>query len=118
MDAIQDFLPRRRALILAGSALALTFGLPQRAHADATPLKIGMIGTGRVGSGLAELLAGAGHELLISSRHPEALKPLAERLGPRVRIGTPEDAARFGGTWWWFCALWAHCRRSGASSAR
>ncbi len=96
MDAIQDFLPRRRALILAGSALALTFGLPQRAHADATPLKIGMIGTGRVGSGLAELLAGAGHELLISSRHPEALKPLAERLGPRVRIGTPEDAARFG----------------------
>ena len=96
MDAIQDFLPRRRALILAGSALALTFGLPQRAHADATPLKIGMIGTGRVGSALAELLAGAGHELLISSRHPEALKPLAERLGPRVRIGTPEDAARFG----------------------
>lgn len=96
MDAPQEFQPRRRALMLAGGALALTIGLPRTARADTTPLKIGMIGTGRVGSGLTELLAGAGHELLISSRHPEALKPLAERLGPRVRTGTPEEAARFG----------------------
>jgi len=96
MDANKDFLPRRRALLLAGGALALTIGLPRTSRADARPLKIGMIGTGRVGSGLTELLAGAGHELLISSRHPEALKPLAERLGPRVRVGTPEEAARFG----------------------
>lgn len=96
MHANTDFPPRRRALMLAGGALALAIWLPRTSRAEAGPLKIGMIGTGRVGSGLTELLAGAGHELLISSRHPEALRPLADKLGPRVRTGTPEEAARFG----------------------
>ncbi|TXG76863.1 MAG: hypothetical protein E6R11_07340, partial [Rhodocyclaceae bacterium] len=62
MDANQDFLPRRRTLIFAGGALALTFALQRHARAEATPPTIGMVGTGRVGSGLTELLAGAGHE--------------------------------------------------------
>jgi hypothetical protein len=78
---------------LFSGALAL---LPRFAHAQATRLKIGIIGTGRIGSALAEHWARAGHELTISSRHPEQLKPLAERLGPRVRVGTPADAAAFG----------------------
>jgi predicted dinucleotide-binding enzyme len=38
----------------------------------------------------------AGHEVLLSSRHPEALRPLAERLGPKARVGTPREAATFG----------------------
>lgn len=33
---------------------------------------------------------------MVSSRHPEQLRPLAERLGPRVRVGTPAEAAAFG----------------------
>jgi len=88
--------PRRRTLIVAavGAAAALA-GLPRGARA-AGGLKIGIIGTGRIGGALAELWAKAGHELLISSRHPDELKPLAERLGPRVRAGTPEQAAAFG----------------------
>lgn len=87
-------LQRRRALVLGALAAAAGGLLP--AYAQGDRLKIGIVGTGRVGSGLAELWAAAGHELLISSRHPEKLEPLAERLGPRVRAGTPDAAAAFG----------------------
>jgi predicted dinucleotide-binding enzyme len=38
----------------------------------------------------------AGHEVLISSRHPEQLKDLAKSLGPKARVGTPREAALFG----------------------
>ncbi|NMG74673.1 NADPH-dependent F420 reductase [Aromatoleum diolicum] len=97
MDANSLVNPRRRSLIVAAVAAAAALaGLPQVARAAANGLKIGIIGTGRIGGTLAELWAKAGHELLISSRHPDALRPLAERLGPRVRIGTPEQAAAFG----------------------
>jgi predicted dinucleotide-binding enzyme len=60
------------------------------------PLKIGIIGTGRIGGSLARHWAKAGHELMISSRHPDQLKPLAAELGSKVRVGTPEQAAAFG----------------------
>jgi predicted dinucleotide-binding enzyme len=60
------------------------------------PLKIGIIGTGNIGSALAKHWAKAGHELLISSRHPEELQNLAKSLGPKVRVGTPREAAQFG----------------------
>lgn len=96
MHTSLTFKPRRRALILAGVAVAAAGALPRLSRAETDRLKIGIIGTGRVGSGLAELWASAGHELLISSRHPDALRPLAEKLGPRARVGTPEEAAAFG----------------------
>jgi predicted dinucleotide-binding enzyme len=78
--------------------------LPFGAHAaDATasfktahPLKIGIIGTGEIGGALARHWAEAGHQLLISSRHPEQLTSLAKNLGPNVKVGTPRDAAAFG----------------------
>jgi predicted dinucleotide-binding enzyme len=38
----------------------------------------------------------AGHEVLISSRHPEELQGLAKSLGPKARAGTPREAAVFG----------------------
>ncbi|HKR34090.1 MAG TPA: NADPH-dependent F420 reductase [Steroidobacteraceae bacterium] len=60
------------------------------------PLKIGIIGTGNIGSALATHWAKAGHELVISSRHPEELQDLAKSLGPKVRVGTPREAAQFG----------------------
>lgn len=93
-------LPRRRTLLAAALALGLAAALPQRAGAQAQKLKIGVIGAGRIGGALAELWARAGHELVISSRHPEELKPLAarltERFNARVRVGTPAEAAAFG----------------------
>jgi hypothetical protein len=63
---------------------------------DSKPLKIGIIGTGNIGGALAKHWAKAGHELVISSRHPEGLQDLAKSLGPKVRTGTPREAAAFG----------------------
>jgi predicted dinucleotide-binding enzyme len=63
---------------------------------DAAPAKIGIIGTGKIGGTLAELWVKAGHEVLISSRHPEELQGLAKSLGPKARAGTPREAAVFG----------------------
>jgi predicted dinucleotide-binding enzyme len=60
------------------------------------PLKIGIIGTGHIGGTLATLWVAAGHEVFMSSRHPQELQALAKSLGPRTRIGTPQEAAQFG----------------------
>ena len=77
--------------------------LPMTACADDTaaykttrPMKIGIIGTGDIGGALARHWAAAGHQLLISSRHPEQLQALAKELGPNVKVGTPREAAAFG----------------------
>jgi predicted dinucleotide-binding enzyme len=64
--------------------------------ADAHPLKIGIIGAGRIGGTLATLWAQAGHEVLVSSRHPEQLQDLVRSIGPKARAGTPREAATFG----------------------
>ena len=84
-------------------ALAITTGLPaSAAGADtpaaqpAAPLKIGIIGTGHIGGALATLWVAAGHEVLMSSRHPQELQALAHSLGPRAHVGTPREAAQFG----------------------
>ena len=76
------------ALILAAAAVP--------AFAQGRPLRIGIIGTGRIGGALATHWTKAGHEVLMSSRHPEELRPLAASLGARARIGTPQEAAAFG----------------------
>lgn len=96
------FRPAERASaavrLLAVLVLGITAALSAPgadAQADA-PIRIGIIGTGNIGGGLAMHWARAGHELVISSRHPEELEPLADTLGPRVRTGTPREAAAFG----------------------
>jgi len=60
------------------------------------PVRIGIIGTGKIGGTLAELWVRSGHEVMISSRHPEQLKALADKLGPKAHVGTPAEAAAFG----------------------
>ena len=88
---------QRRAVLGAAVAGLLVAALPhRRPAAGARSMRIGIIGTGQIGGTLAELWAKAGHELLISSRHPKRLEGLAERLGPKVRAGTPREAAAFG----------------------
>jgi 8-hydroxy-5-deazaflavin:NADPH oxidoreductase len=74
------------ASLLAASATA----------AESQSLRIGVIGTGNIGGTLATHWSHAGHELVISGLDPEALKPLAARLGAKVRVGTPREAAAFG----------------------
>jgi predicted dinucleotide-binding enzyme len=77
-----------------------TFGQSESAQAQeraqAQPLRIGIIGTGRIGGALARHWVAAGHEVFMSSRHPEELEPLAAELGPRAHVGMPCEAAAFG----------------------
>ena len=49
-----------------------------------------------IGSTLAKLWSEAGHEVRVSSRHPEHLSTLVDSLGKLASAGTPEDAAAFG----------------------
>lgn len=88
-----------RALLLCAAVLCvpLSSSAQDAGTPDAKrPLKIGIVGTGNIGGALATHWAKAGHELVISSRHPEELQDLAKSLGPKVRVGTPLEAAQFG----------------------
>jgi len=76
----------------AGPAAAPRDTQPAEAH----PLKIGIIGAGKIGGTLATLWSKAGHEVLVSSRHPEQLQDLVRSLGTKARAGTPREAAVFG----------------------
>jgi len=91
---------RRRNVIVVIAGALMYAALPWSARGAEVSgrhsIKIGIIGTGKIGGTLAELWAKAGHELLISSRHPDELQNLARRLGPKVRAGTPREAAAFG----------------------
>lgn len=84
-----------RAGLLAISGLLLA-GLSPTRGAAAEPVKIGIIGAGKMGGGLAELWAKAGHEIMISSRHPDELKAQAQAIGPNVHVGSARDAAAYG----------------------
>jgi predicted dinucleotide-binding enzyme len=97
-----DILIDRRAVLRIATATVVAAGLPlasafvRPAGGQAAPMKIGIIGAGRIGGTMGEHWVKAGHEVLFSSRHPENLKELATRLGPRARVGTPREAAAFG----------------------
>lgn len=57
-------------------------------------MRIGIIGSGRIGSTAARLFVGAGHEVaLANSRGPETLTDTVEELGERASARTVEDAA-------------------------
>jgi len=96
MRSFTAFISRRSLLAVtafAAGAAALGAALPAAAQ---EPLKIGIIGTGKIGGALARHWVNAGHEVFMSSRHPEELEPLAKELGPRAHVGTPREAAAFG----------------------
>jgi 8-hydroxy-5-deazaflavin:NADPH oxidoreductase len=87
------------ALVLLGTAV-LVLPATSLAAADNGPeqglTKIGIVGAGKMGGTLAGLWSKAGYRVMISSRHPEELRSLAQSLGANVSVGTPEQAARFG----------------------
>ena len=92
---------RREFLRAAGTAAAgLALGaLPYAARAASSAgagLKIGIVGSGRIGSTLGELWLKAGHEIMFSSLDLEHDKALAARLGGKARAGTSREAAAFG----------------------
>ena len=87
---------RRALLLAAGFVLGAVALVDARVAAAQEPLKIGIIGTGRIGGALARHWVSAGHEVFMSSRHPEELEALAKELGPRAHVGLPREAAAFG----------------------
>jgi predicted dinucleotide-binding enzyme len=82
----------RRSFLQAAAAASLLAALPARA----APMKIGMIGSGRVGGTVGDLWIKAGHQVMFSARDIGEVKDLVARLGPSARAGTPKEAAAFG----------------------
>jgi predicted dinucleotide-binding enzyme len=76
-------------------ALAATSSGAQQ-QAAGTPLSIGVIGAGRIGGSVGGRWVKAGHRVFFSSRHPEQLKELVDRLGPRASAGAVTEAVAFG----------------------
>jgi 8-hydroxy-5-deazaflavin:NADPH oxidoreductase len=60
-------------------------------------MRIGLIGAGNIGSTLARLAVGHGHDVMLSnSRGPQTLSGLVSHLGGRATAGTAAEAAAFG----------------------
>ena len=58
-------------------------------------MTIGIIGAGAIGTAFARTLARAGIKATISnSRGPDSLKELIREIGPSIKAGTREEAAR------------------------
>jgi predicted dinucleotide-binding enzyme len=81
---------RRNFLLVVGATLALP------AFAQGKPMKIGVIGSGRIGSTIGALWVKAGHEVMFSDRDAEQVKRAIEGLGPKARAGSVPEAAAFG----------------------
>jgi 8-hydroxy-5-deazaflavin:NADPH oxidoreductase len=88
---------RREVLKTIGAATFTLLALAGRTRAAADhKVKIGMIGSGNVGSSLGRVWANAGHPVMFSSRNLEHDKALAMQIGANARAGTPREAAAFG----------------------
>ena len=95
---IPDFL-RRDFLKVTGAAAvlaAMPFAARMGSAAEGEKLKIGIIGSGHVGSALAGVWAKAGNEVMLSSRHLDNDQKLAASMGGNAQAGTPQQAAAFG----------------------
>jgi predicted dinucleotide-binding enzyme len=102
-DPVKTFeLPdsRRRALLeIAGIAAALgvlPFAARAAPAAESAGMKIGIIGSGHVGSALGSVWAKAGNEVMFASRDLDHDRKLAAEVGAQARAGTPQEAAAFG----------------------
>jgi len=95
---ISDFMCRRFITVAAiGMLLGVApWAAKAQGAAHGSPLKIGIIGSGNIGSTLGTFWAQAGHQVFFSSRNPENLKPLVEKVGPQARAGSVKDAIAFG----------------------
>jgi predicted dinucleotide-binding enzyme len=91
---------RRHFMQAAGAAAASvalgSLPLTALAQAAGAKMKIGIVGSGRVGSAVGGAWVKAGHEVMFSSLDLEQDKKLAASLGGGARAGTPREAAAFG----------------------
>lgn len=98
MKISQAPLSRRYFMMLTGgAAVTLTAGNPVLTFAaGSTSTRIGVIGSGKVGSAIGGTWVKRGYEVMFSSRNLDDDKALASQLGGKARAGTPKEAAAFG----------------------
>ncbi len=60
-------------------------------------MKIGIIGTGRMSSGLGKRWVAGGHEVMFGSRDPAKARALAAQIGGGAHGGSQADAVSFAG---------------------
>src|SRR3954464_740796 len=80
----------RRTFLLLLCAIALP------SFAQTKPMKIGIIGSGRIGTTFGGLWAKAGHEIMFSDRDAENAKRAAESAGGKARAGTVAEGVACG----------------------
>jgi 8-hydroxy-5-deazaflavin:NADPH oxidoreductase len=60
-------------------------------------MRVGIIGSGRIGGNIARLLVAGGHDVCLSfSREPEKLRELAASIDEHASAGSVRDAVEFG----------------------
>lgn len=102
MSRDDTLLTRRRFIAVTGTIAAgslVVAGLPliaRAAESGAQKIRIGIVGSGNVGSALGRSWAEAGYPVMFSSRHLENDKALAADIGANASAGTPEEATSFG----------------------
>ena len=98
MKISQGSLSRRHFIALAGGVTVTLIASHQSPAfaASSTSTRIGIIGSGRVGSAIGGTWVKRGHEVMFSSRNLDNDKALAAKLGAKARAGTPKEAAAFG----------------------
>ena len=97
MCKLDTFVTLRRRLLIVGLTVATLIAAPLSTFAaDSGKLKIGVIGSGKVGSALGSAWIKAGHEVMFSSTHLEEDQQLAASLGALAHAGTPREAAAYG----------------------
>jgi 8-hydroxy-5-deazaflavin:NADPH oxidoreductase len=85
------------ALLAAATLGAAALATPVAAESPTgNPLRIGIIGAGKMGATLASLWGDAGYQVMISSRNPDALQSVVQSIGHGVKAGTAQSAAEFG----------------------
>jgi predicted dinucleotide-binding enzyme len=99
MESHRRTSPHRRQFLklasTAAGALALS-GVIGRVQAADQPVKIGVVGSGKIGGALGGVWVKKGHKVMFSSRSLENDRKLAASLGPNASAGTPHEAAMFG----------------------
>ena len=84
-----------KTVLLASIALASPLSVMSAQPASTSKPKIGLIGSGNVGSNLGRVWASKGYQVMFSSRDIEADRKLAAQVGSGARAGTPQEAAAF-----------------------
>jgi predicted dinucleotide-binding enzyme len=96
MPMIIPTVQRRRLLQAAATAVACTLLPVLPLAASSKKMRLGIVGSGRVGGALGAVWVKAGHEVMFSSLDIEHDRALAAKLGANARAGTPREAASFG----------------------